>query len=102
MGAKRRQPFVLEPEWRTRGGGNQGWLHRRRGPRGWGLQAKRSESTKRWVDVQVEGVTRAQAQGHLQRGPSLQCAQSQTLTHKLARPMGSAAVPPEPPKGVHV
>ena len=84
------------------GRGQSGMASQNRWPLGWGLQAKRSESTKRWVDVQVEGVTRAQAQGHLQRGPSLQRAQSRTLTHKLARPMGSAAVPPEPPKGVHV
>ena len=33
MGAQRRQPFVLEPEWKMRGGGNQGRVHRRGGPR---------------------------------------------------------------------
>lgn len=88
--------------WSQIGGGNQGQLHRRGGPQTGVFKPRGLESTEWWADVQVEGITHAKAHRHLQRGPSLQRAQSRTLTHKLARPMGSAAVPPEPPKGVHV
>lgn len=102
LGSQEAAAFCPGARVEDEGRGQSGTASQKRWPPGWGIQAKRSESTGRWVGVQGEGVTCAKAPGHLQRGPSLQHTQSRTLTHKLARPTGSAAVPPEPPKGVHV
>ena len=61
LGSQETAAFCPGARVEDEGRGQSGMASQNRWPLGWGLQAKRSESTKRWVDVQVEGVTRAQA-----------------------------------------